>query len=178
MKVKNYFRYADDIVVFASNKEYLHQLLSDIGLYMQTELKLEVKKNYQVFPVASKHVKGRGVDFLGYVFYHDHIRLRKLIKQKYFRMLASNPNWQSIASYHGWMIHANCKNLLNPKQNDTNKKIHRLRDRNKIDRICRQEKRNRRHFRSANKRAQIQNSAFKVSQRPGTQQMLAFADIN
>ena len=31
-RVKYYFRYADDIVILADNKQYLHALLSDIGL--------------------------------------------------------------------------------------------------------------------------------------------------
>ncbi len=105
-KVKYYFRYADDIVVFSSNKQYLHNLLFDMKDYLQAELKLSVKGNYQVFPVQA-----RGVDFLGYVFRHKNIRLRKSIKKRCFRMLSKNPNAQSLASYNGWMVHANCINL-------------------------------------------------------------------
>jgi retron-type reverse transcriptase len=78
--IKYYWRYADDIVILAPNKEMLHELLHDIRAYFRENLSLEVKRNYQVFPVES-----RGIDFLGYIFFHTHIRLRKSIKQRLFR---------------------------------------------------------------------------------------------
>ncbi|MFZ4569721.1 MAG: reverse transcriptase domain-containing protein [Bacteroidales bacterium] len=106
-KVKYYFRYADDLVILSDNKPYLHQLLSEIRSYLQEKLKLEVKHNYQVFPVDA-----RGIDFVGYVFYHTHTRLRKSIKQSFARMLARNNNPASIASYNGWASHCNSKHLL------------------------------------------------------------------
>lgn len=107
VKVRYYFRYADDLVILSDNKPYLHQLLSQIRQYLQSNLKLEVKHNYQVFPVES-----RGIDFVGYVLYHSHTRLRKGIKQNFARMLARNPNPASIASYNGWATHCNSKHLL------------------------------------------------------------------
>lgn len=106
--VKYYFRYADDLVILSDNKPYLHQLLFDIRLYLQENLKLELKHNYQIFPVDS-----RGIDFVGYVFYHTHVRLRKTIKQNFARMLSKNPNQASIASYRGWLKHCNAINLSN-----------------------------------------------------------------
>lgn len=105
--VKFYFRYADDIVVLADNKPYLHQLRADITEYLGDNLKLTVKENHQVFPVAS-----RGIDFLGYVFYHTHTLLRKRIKQSFIRMLAGNRNSASVAAYQGWAKHCNSRNLL------------------------------------------------------------------
>lgn len=107
MKVQYYFRYADDIVILSNNKPYLHCLLSDIRHYLDEKLHLQVKDNYQVFPVDA-----RGIDFVGYVFRHSHTRLRKSIKQNFARMLASNRNKLSIASYSGWVKHCNGKNLL------------------------------------------------------------------
>lgn len=106
-QVKNYFRYADDLVILSGNKTYLHQLLSDIRVYLEINLKLILKGNYQIFPV-----KARGIDFVGYRFYHTHIKLRKSIKQNFARMLACNKNAKSIASYYGWAVHCNSKNLL------------------------------------------------------------------
>lgn len=105
--VKYYFRYADDIVILAPTKPYLHALLSEIKHYLSTHLKLQVKQNYQVFPVAH-----RGIDFVGYKFYHTHILLRKQIKKNFAKMLKENPNEASIASYKGWMKHADCKHLI------------------------------------------------------------------
>jgi RNA-directed DNA polymerase len=104
--VRYYFRYADDLVILSGHKPYLHQLLSEIRSYLM-DLKLEIKDNYQVFPVED-----RGIDFVGYVFRHSHVLLRKSIKQSFARMLKSNPNTQSIASYYGWAVHCNSRNLL------------------------------------------------------------------
>jgi RNA-directed DNA polymerase len=105
-QVKYYFRYADDLVFLSDSKPYLHQLLSDVRECLNSNLSLVVKGNYQIFPVGS-----RGIDFVGYVFFHTHTRLRKSIKQSFARMLYRNPNPQSIAAYNGWLKHANCKNL-------------------------------------------------------------------
>ncbi len=106
-RVKYYFRYADDIVIFSDNKPYLHQMLSDIKDYLSQHLKLIVKDNYQVFPVAD-----RGVDFVGYVFFHTHTLLRKSIKQSFARMIANRRSDASISSYYGWAKHCNSKNLI------------------------------------------------------------------
>lgn len=106
-RVKYYFRYADDLVILSDNKQDLHKLLSEIRTYLDTNLNLKVKDNYQVFPVTA-----RGIDFLGYVFYHTHVRLRKSIKQRFARKLKKGANQASIASYCGWAKWGNCKNLL------------------------------------------------------------------
>ena len=111
--VNYYFRYADDLVILADSKPYLHQLLSDIRDYLSINLKLEVKQNHQVFPVSS-----RGIDFVGYVFYHTHTRLRKSIKKNFARMLKQRKNKKSIASYNGWAAHCNSKNLLKKLLNE------------------------------------------------------------
>lgn len=112
-RVKYYFRYADDLVILADSKPYLHQLLSDIRDYLSGNLKLEVKQNHQVFPVSS-----RGIDFVGYVFYHTHTLLRKSIKKNFARMLKQRKNDKSIASYNGWAAHCNSKNLLKKLLNE------------------------------------------------------------
>ena len=106
-KVKYYFRYADDLVILSPDKSYLHGLLSEIRTYLDEKLKLIVKDTYQVFPVSD-----RGIDFVGYVFYHTHTRLRKSIKQNFARMIARNKNDKSIASYYGWAAHCDSKHLL------------------------------------------------------------------
>lgn len=106
-RVKHYFRYADDIVILAPTKAELHALLADIRQYLATELKLEVKGNYQVFPVAS-----RGIDFVGYRFYHTHTLLRKTIKKNFARMIARRKNPASVASYKGWAKHCNSAHLI------------------------------------------------------------------
>ncbi len=107
-QVKYYFRYADDIVILSPDKPYLHALLNEIKTYLNDNLKLQVKGNYQVFPVAD-----RGIDFVGYRFYHSHTLLRKSIKQSFARMLKRRRNPASTASYLGWLKHCNSRNLIN-----------------------------------------------------------------
>jgi RNA-directed DNA polymerase len=104
-RVKYYYRYADDIVILHHDKATLHALLDDIKIYLE-ELKLEVKENHQVFPVAA-----RGIDYVGYVFYHTHILIRKQIKKSFARKLARDANHPSKHSYLGWLGHCNAKHL-------------------------------------------------------------------
>lgn len=120
--VKYYWRYADDIEILAANKEVLHSLLHDIRAYLRDNLKLKVKRNYQVFPVDS-----RGIDFLGYVFYHSHTLLRKSIKQKLCRRVAKlnkrkvaptkEQYKQQICSWWGWCKYCDSINLMSKLQN-------------------------------------------------------------
>jgi retron-type reverse transcriptase len=105
--VKYYLRYADDMVILSGDKQYLHDLLKDIKQYLNDNLKLTVKGNHQVFPVDD-----RGIDFVGYVFRHTHVLLRKSIKKDFARMMVGNKNRQSMASYYGWLAHCNSYNLL------------------------------------------------------------------
>ncbi|MGE0636012.1 MAG: reverse transcriptase domain-containing protein [Bacteroidia bacterium] len=106
-RVKYYFRYADDLVILAPDKPYLHQLFNEIQTYLNDRLKLTIKHNYQVFPVDA-----RSIDFVGYRFYHTHTLLRKSIKQNFARKMKRNRNPQSVASYKGWANHCDSKNLL------------------------------------------------------------------
>ncbi len=112
-KVGYYFRYADDMVLLASNKADLHFLLKDITKYLGDNLKLTVKHNYQVFPVAA-----RGIDFVGYKFYQTHTLLRKSIKKSFARKVAKGIAPASLAAYNGWAAHCNSKHLLKKLLND------------------------------------------------------------
>lgn len=64
-------RYMDDIVILGPNKRKLRKALILIVDYMKG-MKLELKSNYQIF-----RVDDRGIDFVGYRFYHDHVTLRR-----------------------------------------------------------------------------------------------------
>lgn len=112
-QVEYYFRYADDIVILSDSKDYLHRILAEMRDYLDRELRLTIKSNYQIFPIEK-----RGIDFLGYKFFHTHTLLRKTIKKNFARMLAKNPNPASIASYYGWISHCNGNNLLKKLLND------------------------------------------------------------
>lgn len=115
-RVKYYFRYADDIVILSSDKAALHSLLDEIRAYMGN-LQLEVKGNWQVFPVAA-----RGIDFVGYVFFHTHTKMRKGIKKTFCRRLAkinkrkrplSEKDFkQAICPWWGWAKSCDSKHLI------------------------------------------------------------------
>lgn len=115
LKCKYYFRYADDIIILSDDKDYLRNVLVSIKLYLRQVLNLELKPNYQIFPVES-----RGIDFVGYKFYHTHVLLRKSIKTRLFKLI--NLYKQNkidreelnvrMRSYFGWMKFCNSKNLL------------------------------------------------------------------
>lgn len=106
-RVKYCFRYADDIVILSGSKEYLHALLAEMREYLNTQLKLTIKDNYQVFVVAI-----RGIDFLGYKFFHTHVLLRKSIKKNFARMMFRRRNQKSFSAYNGWVTHCNGKHLM------------------------------------------------------------------
>jgi len=107
--VKYYYRYADDIVILSDSKDELHCLFSDIKQYLQNNLKLDIKANYQIFPVEA-----RGIDFVGYRFYHTHVLLRKSIKKNFAKAVkkAGKYSRQIQSSYYGWAKHCNSKNLI------------------------------------------------------------------
>jgi len=117
--VRYYFRYADDMIVLSDSKNELHSLLKDIKNYLSVNLRLTLKSNYQIFPVDS-----RGIDFCGYVFKHDYILLRKLIKKNFARKIKkingklTFKQQCSLASYSGWAIHCNSRNLIKKLNNE------------------------------------------------------------
>lgn len=74
-----YFRYMDDIVVLCASKEALHFILDMLGLYLGAELKVEIKPNWQIFPVDD-----RSIDYVGFKQNHYGILLRKGILTRFY----------------------------------------------------------------------------------------------
>lgn len=107
LKVKYYFKYCDDIVILSDNKEELRFWFFQIKEYLCT-LNLEIKSNYQIFPVEK-----RGIDWVGFKHYHTHTLIRKSIKKNYIRS-KHKERWNS------WLIHANTINLKNKYENNHN----------------------------------------------------------
>lgn len=114
MHCKYYLRYCDDLVILSQSKDFLKDVLKEIQKFCKN-LKLTIKSNWQIFPIEA-----RGLDFLGYKFYHTHILLRKNIKKLFTKKIKlikkkkiiKNP-LNVIMSYVGWMTFANSKNLFN-----------------------------------------------------------------
>lgn len=115
-RVRFYFRYCDDIVIFGPDKPSLRGLLDKIRDFFSTHLKLRVKENWQVFPTFI-----RGVDFLGYRCFGHFTLLRKstainmkrkLIKMTRFEDLTRH-DLNVISSYHGWLLWCDGNRLSN-----------------------------------------------------------------
>ena len=112
-KVKHYFRYMDDMVFMAATKEELQDLLYQIKWYLKVELGLNVKESWSLF-----RIDDRGLDFVGYVFTHDNIRLRKSIALS-IKRVSSRIKWRvnhdmminrrlyfAFNSLCGWLKHS------------------------------------------------------------------------
>ena len=117
--VRYVIRYMDDIVILYNSKEYLHRLREQIEEYLNNELELNLKRNWQVFPT-----KIRGIDFVGYRHFYGFKLLRKSIYKR-FRIKASKvikkynkhhkvgkKDFWSINSHVGWLLWCDGFNLL------------------------------------------------------------------
>ena len=81
----HYIRYMDDMVIFGSNKRKLHQIQKAITDFLENNLGLKMKDNWQVFRfdyIKNGQHYGRFLDFMGFRFYRDRTTLRKSIMLK------------------------------------------------------------------------------------------------
>lgn len=114
--------YADDFVFYSDSKKRLHEAFPKIRKYIEEELRLTIKDNWQIFPVAmnryDKH--GRAIDYVGYKFYRKQKLIRKSTKKNLCRMvsrlnkrsLSAREYKQCICPWLGWAKHSNSKHLL------------------------------------------------------------------
>lgn len=118
MGIKCVVRYMDDIVIFHYSKEYLHWLKRKMDEYLNNELDLVIKANWQVFPTAI-----RGVDFVGFRHFYGYKLLRKSTCKKFKKKMRyikkrmdenkpiSYSDWCSANSYNGWLKWCNSYRL-------------------------------------------------------------------
>ena len=122
--VRHFYRYCDDGVVLGDAKSELWKI-RDAVHFQVTQIGLTVKPDERVFPVDE------GIDFLGYVIYPDHVRLRKRIKQKFARKMhevkSRKRRRELVASFYGMAKHADCNMLFNKL---TGKKMRSFKDLN------------------------------------------------
>lgn len=111
--IKYYYRYMDDMVILHDDFNYLKDLFVEIKEKIENDLKLTIKPNYQLFYTCDQ-----GIDFCGYVIYHNYVKLRKRIRanlrskcKRYKREKMNDHNLASMNSYMGFLQHANTKNL-------------------------------------------------------------------
>lgn len=110
----HYMRYMDDMVIFGANKRKLHKMRIAIESYLNKSLGLQLKDNWQVFPM-----KARFLDFMGFRFYRFKITMRRSILykacRKAKRMAKKKPTIYSIKqalSYLGWFSQTDTYNVF------------------------------------------------------------------
>lgn len=102
MKTRYYIRYADDFVIISHDKSWLEELLSKIGDFLSGRLKLELHPDK-----VSIQTLASGIDFLGYVHFHDHRILRTTTKRRVLKRIASGVPEELLQSYLGVLKHCN-----------------------------------------------------------------------
>lgn len=71
LKIKHYIRYMDDIIILDNAVERLHGYRRTIEQFLLDRLKLRLNKKTSIQPIT------RGVEFVGYIVYPTHKKLRK-----------------------------------------------------------------------------------------------------
>jgi retron-type reverse transcriptase len=122
--VKNYARYTDDFVIVSDDRTYLETLLPLIQEFLKDKLRLELHP--KKITIRKYH---EGIDFLGYVIFPHHIKLRSKTKRKIPRKIRERIRLykngviteaslrSSLASYLGVLSHANAYELSNDIKN-------------------------------------------------------------
>jgi len=118
LRIKHYFRYADDFVIINQDREYLKGLIVLIKDFLNK--KLDLKLHPQKIEVRKF---SQGVDFLGYVILPYCITLRTKTKKRMFRkikenklklnqnLISRNSFEQSLQSYYGILKHCSSHKL-------------------------------------------------------------------
>lgn len=128
----HYIRYMDDMVVCCDDKETAHYLRREIDEYLNVQLHLTMKDNWQVFRfsyivyvqneetrMVEKCYRGRALDFMGYRFFYDKTILRKSIYIKACRKARhiveeDRYDWYNASqflSYTGWFKYTDTKTV-------------------------------------------------------------------
>lgn len=116
LKAIYYIRYMDDMVIFDSDKNKLHNIRIKIADYLNT-LDLNMKENWQVFRFDYDD-NGRFLDFMGYRFHYGRTILRKTIMLRACRKaLKINKKKLTVydsmqmLSYLGWIKSTDVYNM-------------------------------------------------------------------
>ena len=107
--VKHFYRYCDDGVIGSGSKPYLWECRDMVHGRIEA-IGQEIKKSERIFPA------GEGLDFLGFVIYPTHSRLRKRIKQNFARKLkkvrSRKRRQEIIGSIWGMAKHCESRHLM------------------------------------------------------------------
>jgi len=112
LRIKHYFRYADDFAIVDQDREYLEGLIVLIENFLDE--KLDLKLHPQKVEIRKF---SQGIDFLGYVILPRYIVLRTKTKKRMFRKIKAKKQKldrglitkesfnQSLQSYYGLLKH-------------------------------------------------------------------------
>jgi hypothetical protein len=112
LKIKHYFRYSDDILIFGETRGYLLDKLNKIRLFLTGKLSLVLHEN-KIF--IKKF--GQGIDFVGYRILPHHVIMKSALKRRMLRKMKERKEELSheyigsgcyvaaLNSYCGWLKH-------------------------------------------------------------------------
>jgi len=120
---KYYIRYCDDFIILHQDKKHLHELLSDVEVFLGDNLHQTLSKR-SIYPISL------GIDFLGYRHFPWGILIRKSTVKRMRSMLrvrrnevvtgviTSDQYRASIASVRGWLRWGNSYHLVRRLENE------------------------------------------------------------
>jgi len=103
-RIKQYYRYCDDLVIIHIDRTKLKKLKTSIDNMLQ-ELRLKVKYNWKL-DIINIH----GINFLGLRVFHNKALLRDKIVNGLMQCVVQDKEL-SIPSYYGWILLADGYNL-------------------------------------------------------------------
>lgn len=114
LKVKYYVRYMDDFIILSEDPAELRRVLAIIEEFLRRELRLELNPKTTI--LAAKN----GINFVGYIHYKDHKKIKKDAKRRLKKLLNAFETGEveleyfdrSIESRLGHMEHADTYNYI------------------------------------------------------------------
>lgn len=93
-----FIRYMDDYLIFCDNPKTLGTLAKHLKEVKLPDLKLKLKKNWQIYNLTKE-----GIDFVGYRFYRRYTKLRKetALKMKKFLNAKNAPSYFGLIKRFG-----------------------------------------------------------------------------
>lgn len=127
LKMKYYVRYMDDFIILSEDPEELRHVLELIEEFLRRELKLELNPKTTI--LAAKN----GINFVGYIHFKDHKRVRKDAMRRLKKLLKAFDTGEveledfdrSIESRFGHMKHADSYILIE----ETKEKVKEIKER-------------------------------------------------
>jgi hypothetical protein len=113
LRAERYLRYVDDFVLVHRDRAQLETWCARIESFLRSTLRLELKSDIRLRPLSA------GIDFLGYVVYPTHTRVRRRVVRHALEALSVKPIGRDarerrasvLASYLGHFSHANSHRL-------------------------------------------------------------------